>query len=36
MFSVGLSKLGLFNSIVNEFKGGHEIKQAIDIVHSQW
>lgn len=29
MFSQGLSKLGLFNLFVNEYKGGGEFKQAI-------
>lgn len=29
MFSVGLSKLELFNLFVNEYKGGGEVKQAI-------
>ena len=30
MFSVGLSKLGLFNLFVNEYKGGGEVKKAIN------
>lgn len=30
MFSVGLSKLELFNLFVNEHKGGGEVKQAIN------
>lgn len=33
MFSIGLSKLGLFNFNVSELKGGGQIKQAIDIVY---
>lgn len=31
--SIGLSKLWLLNFILNEFKGGGQIKQAIGIVH---
>lgn len=30
MFSVGLSKLGLLNLFVNEYKGRGEVKQAIN------
>lgn len=29
-FGVGLSKLGLFNLFVNKYKGGGEVKQAIN------
>lgn len=31
--SIGPSKLWLLNFILNEFKGGGQIKQAIGIVH---